>query len=55
MCLTPLARKLHSSNPVIKKYLLSLGYTKEEISMRGRKRKGENMRNLYNRNKELAV
>ena len=55
MCLTPLARKLHSSNPVIKKYLLILGYTEEEISMRGRKKKGENMRNLYNKNKELAV
>lgn len=55
VCLTPLARKLHSSNPVIKKYLLELGYTEEEISMRGRKKKGENMRNLYNKNKELAI
>lgn len=55
LCLTPLARKLHSSNPVIKKYLLALGYTEEEIDMRGRKKKGENMHNLYNKNKELAV
>ena len=55
LCLTSLARKLHSSNSVIKKQLLALGYTEEEISMRGRKKKGENMRNLHNKNKELAI
>lgn len=55
LCLTPLARKLHSSNSVIKKYLLALGYTEEEIDMRGRKKKGENMCILYNKNRELAV
>ena len=55
LCLTPLARKLHSSNSVIKKYLLALGYTEEEIDMRGRKKKGENMRILCNKNRELAV
>lgn len=55
MCLTPMARELHSSNSVIKRCLLSLGYTEEEISARGRKKKGENMRNLYKRREELAV
>ena len=55
LCLTPLARKLHSSNSIIKKYLLALCYTEEEINMRGRKKKGENMRILYNKNREMAI
>ena len=46
---------LITNNVNNKKYLLALGYTEEEINMRGRKKKGENMRILYNKNREMAI
>ena len=47
---------LITNNVNNKKYVgQTIGYTEEEINMRGRKKKGENMRILYNKNREMAI